>query len=34
LPDVFIAKAMKLKPHELFQAAEGEKEAVKVSLAS
>jgi LemA protein len=34
MPDLFIANAMKLKPHDLFQAGEAEKGPVKVSLAS
>ena len=33
-PDLFIANAMKLRPHELFQATENEKDVVKVELAS
>jgi LemA protein len=33
-PDLLVAGAMKLKPHVLFQAGEGERDVVKVGLAS
>lgn len=33
-PDLLVAGAMKLNPHDLFQAGEGEKDVVKAGLAS